>query len=113
MKITKRQTRRIIKEDLERMLSEAATIPSRNRMKELKAAAWTKVSERVAFLPYDVRSVRIVPHRHLSDNERVDPEFEDQMMMRVYVKDRNGRNPVFDVVMNLVSGRAEGVSEVK
>jgi len=90
-----------------------AKLPSRSRMKELKDAAWAKVSERVAFLPYDVRSVRIVPHQNLSDNERVEPEFEDQMMMRVYVKDRNGRNPVFDVVMNLASGRAEGISKVK
>jgi hypothetical protein len=112
MRVTRRQLRRIIREERSRILKEAK-LPSQSRMKELKDAAWAKVSERVAFLPYDVRSVRIVPHRYLSDNERVEPEFEDQMMMRVYVKDRNGRNPVFDVVMNLVSGRAEGISEVK
>tara|TARA_Y100000592_G_C5379088_1_gene272479 strand:- start:45 stop:614 length:570 start_codon:yes stop_codon:yes gene_type:complete len=39
MKFTKLQIRRIIKEELERVLSESATMPSRSRMKELKDAA--------------------------------------------------------------------------
>jgi hypothetical protein len=81
-----------------------AKLPSRSRMKKLKDAAWSAVSERLTFLPYDVRSVA----RH-----RVEPEFEDQIMMRVYVTDRSGRNPVYDVVMSLTSGRAEGVAKVK
>ena len=90
-----------------------AKLPSRSRMKELKDAAWSAVSERLTFLPYDVRSVRIVPHQNLDASQSVEPEFEDQIMMRVYVKDRSGRNPVYDVVMNVASGVAEGVAKVK
>ena len=90
-----------------------AKLPSRRRMKELKDAAWSAVSERLTFLPYDVRSVRIVPHQNLPASQSVEPEGEDQIMMRVYVRDRSGRNPVYDVVMNVFSGRAEGVAKVK
>lgn len=121
MKITKKQLKRIVREamDYDHMLRYdeppmlEAKLPSRSRMKELKDAAWSAVSERLTFLPYDVRSVRIVPHQNLSARHKVEPEFEDQIMMRVYVTDRSGRNPVYDVVMSLTSGRAEGVAKVK
>jgi|GEM_PF-3528475 len=88
-----------------------AKLPSRSRMKELKDAAWSAVSRRLTFLPY--QSVRIVPHQNLPASQSVEPEGEDQIMMRVYVRDRSGRNPVYDVVMNVASGVAEGVAKVK
>ena len=87
-----------------------AKFPSRRRMKELKDTAAKAVSKRLTFPPY---RVRIVPHQNLSARHRVEPEFEDQIMMRVYVTDRSGRNPVYDVVMSLASGRAEGVAKVE
>jgi hypothetical protein len=101
------------RKDLMRMLSEAAAMPNSRRMKELKDVAWAKVKERISLRPSEVMSVRIVPHQKLNARERIEPEFDDQMMMRVYVKDSFGRNQVFDVVVNLSGGYAEGIAQVR
>jgi hypothetical protein len=79
---------------------------SKKKMEELKDTAWEKVKSRISY-PDEVRSVRV------AYNKSLEPEFEDQVVMRVHVKDRSNRNPVYDVVINLSSGKAEGTTLVK
>jgi len=107
MRLIESELRRMIQEEIFESLKEAEkTRLSLSKMKELKDTAWEKVKSRISY-PDEVRSVRII------HNKNLEPEFEDQIVMRVHVKDRSNRNPTYDVVINLSSGKAEGIALVK